>query len=115
MNYFIEKEFVCPCCGESDMRVGVMYALDLARGYAGVPFQITSGYRCEKHNKAIGGSPTSSHLNGTAVDVACTDSHRRWCIVDGLIGAGFNRIGIADTFVHADMDRHKTSNVIWTY
>jgi hypothetical protein len=29
--------------------------------------------------------------------------------------AGFNRIGIADTFIHVDNDPGKAENVIWTY
>ena len=29
---------------------------------------ISSGYRCEELNKAIGGSPTSEHRNGNAAD-----------------------------------------------
>jgi len=28
---------------------------------------------------------------------------------------GFNRIGIADTFIHVDDDRNKACGVIWTY
>lgn len=32
------------------------------------PIIITSGYRCEELNKAIGGSPTSDHINGLAAD-----------------------------------------------
>jgi uncharacterized protein YcbK (DUF882 family) len=30
---------------------------------------VTSGYRSERHNRAVGGSPTSYHLTGRAVDV----------------------------------------------
>ena len=28
---------------------------------------------------------------------------------------GFNRIGIADTFIHVDDDKDKSQQVIWTY
>ena len=34
----------------------------------GSGLRITSGYRCYRLNKAIGGSKKSEHLNGTAVD-----------------------------------------------
>ena len=35
----------------------------------GIPFDITSWYRCPKLNKAVGGVSTSAHLSGTAIDM----------------------------------------------
>ena len=35
----------------------------------GKPIQISSGYRCQALNKAIGGVSTSQHLKGEAVDI----------------------------------------------
>ena len=35
------------------------------------PIIITSGYRSAEVNKAVGGSPTSNHLTGCAVDIRC--------------------------------------------
>lgn len=35
----------------------------------GIPFDITSWYRCPKLNKAVGGVSNSAHLSGTAIDV----------------------------------------------
>lgn len=35
----------------------------------GKPITITSGYRCEKLNKAVGGVSTSAHLRGYAADI----------------------------------------------
>ena len=31
------------------------------------------------------------------------------------MAVGFNRIGIAGTFIHVDLDFDKSQNVIWTY
>lgn len=39
------------------------------RDYIDRPILITSGYRCEKLNKIVGGSPTSRHMLGLAVDI----------------------------------------------
>ena len=35
------------------------------------PIIISSGYRSPEVNKAVGGSPTSNHLTGCAVDIRC--------------------------------------------
>lgn len=89
--------------------------LDEAREMAGIPFHINSAYRTKEHNAKIGGSPNSSHLKGLAVDISATDSRTRYTILDALLSVGFNRIGIADTFIHVDLDKDKSQNVIWTY
>lgn len=43
--------------------------LDQLREEWGSPIRVNSGYRCEKLNKLVGGSTTSSHLFGCAVDL----------------------------------------------
>ena len=89
--------------------------LDNAREIAGVSFRITSGYRSKAHNKKVGGVPQSSHRLGKACDIACTSSRHRFKIVIALIGAGFDRIGIANNFIHVDNDENKSCDVIWIY
>lgn len=39
----------------------------------GKPIIITSGYRCELLNNAVGGVKTSSHLKGYAADCVCSN------------------------------------------
>jgi hypothetical protein len=39
------------------------------RDHFGVPIHISSGYRSKKLNKAIGGSSTSQHCKGEAIDI----------------------------------------------
>ena len=90
-------------------------ALDEARELAGIPFRINSAYRTPEHNAKIGGKPNSSHLKGLAVDISVTDSRSRFIVLKALIEVGFNRIGIADTFIHVDDSKDKSQQVIWTY
>ena len=40
----------------------------------GKPIRITSGYRSVDVNKAVGGSPTSQHTKGEAVDIVADDN-----------------------------------------
>ena len=116
LKHFSANEFRCRCgCGLSveSMQPDTLKRLDLARGYAGVPFIITSAVRCEAHNKAVGGVDDSSHTNGTAVDISADTSRSRYLILKSLMQAGFNRFGIYKTFIHADNDSSKTGNVCW--
>lgn len=45
--------------------------LEEVRVAVGYPVIVNSGYRNAKVNKAIGGKPTSSHLQGLAADIKC--------------------------------------------
>lgn len=46
--------------------------LDPLREAYGKPIIVTSGYRCPKLNKAVGGSISSQHMTGMAVDIRTT-------------------------------------------
>jgi zinc D-Ala-D-Ala carboxypeptidase len=37
-----------------------------------LPIRVTSAYRCDKLNTAVGSKPTSQHVHGHAVDFQCT-------------------------------------------
>ena len=43
--------------------------LDPLRDAVGEPLQVTSGYRCPRLNKLIGGAPASAHMSGRAADL----------------------------------------------
>jgi len=105
-KYFKEVEY--------KMDADFLAKLDKAREFAKVPFVINSAYRSPEHPESIK-NPTSSHIKGLAVDIKATDSKTRFKIVKALVTVGFTRIGIADTFIHVDLDLDKTQNVIWTY
>jgi len=117
LRNFSLAEFVCPCCGRQNMGEAFLERLDYARDLAGVPFRITSGYRCPRHNARVGGSPSSAHLRGLAADIAATDSESRAKVLFGLIKAGFRRIGIdfKRGFIHVDDDPEKPRPRVWGY
>ena len=48
------------------------FVLEPLRVAMGMPIRITSGYRCEALNKAVGGVYNSQHLKGQAADI-CID------------------------------------------
>ncbi|MDP1614195.1 MAG: D-Ala-D-Ala carboxypeptidase family metallohydrolase [Methylococcales bacterium] len=113
MKYFKLSEFECPCCKKNKINKELLGMLDEARELAGIPFKISSGYRCVKHNKAVGGVPNSSHLVGKAVDIKGTGQKQKM-IIQALRNSGFLRLGIARTFVHADIDHSKPIGT-WYY
>ena len=117
MKYFTYSEFDSPDSIDSgsNMDESFLRMLDSAREAAGTPFRINSEFRTPKHNKKVGGSENSSHLRGFAADIHVASNSTRYVILEALLNVGFNRIGIADTFIHVDADPIKTKNVIWTY
>ncbi len=117
MQHFDYSEFDSPDeLGSGKlMRRDFLDKLEQARIIANVPFRINSGYRTEAHNKAVGGVKGSSHTKGCAADISVRSDSDRFKIVDSLLRAGFNRIGIAKTFIHVDNDIEKNSDRIWTY
>jgi len=106
--------FACPCCGENKIDPKLVERLAEAEKSSPTPFRITSGYRCEAHNKdkEVGGSPTSSHLKGLAADIAVPSSWHRYHILWALLRAGFARIEIGSNYIHVDIDPDKPSPLV---
>lgn len=52
-----------------NLQYGVQMVLDPLRRVHQQPIIITSGYRCEQLNKAVGGVPNSWHTKGNAADI----------------------------------------------
>ena len=117
MKYFKLEEFDSPdeVGSGKHMHQEILHMLDAVRKKFGKPIKINSGYRTVARNKKIGGVSKSSHLKGLAVDISCTNSVDRFKLLNLLLEAGFNRIGIAKTFIHVDIDKNKSQNVIWGY
>ncbi len=114
MKHFKKEEFACRHCGKNKINKAFMLRLDSARKLAGIPFKITSGYRCETH-PLTEDYPQSSHPKGVAADIEVLTSQDRFIILEALLAVGFVRIGIGSDFIHIDYDVDKVQNVIWTY
>ena len=112
---FKTAEFACPGCDAVKMDIYFVKTLQLLRDEYGSPMRINSGFRCEKHNKKVGGSDSSSHLWGMASDISVTDSILRYRMIQCAQKIGIERIGIRRDFIHFDTDYKKKTPVIWTY
>lgn len=130
MKYFNYSEFDSPDVQGSGqlMDKTLLQMLDDVRDKYDKPIHITSGFRTPQHNEEVGGKMPdengnggSSHLKGLAIDLsdnnkgAPINSKNRFDLINRLLDVGFSRIGVADTFIHADIDPDKTKGVMWTY
>ena len=113
MRYFSRKELECPCCGFHNIDPKFHRMLDRARENSGVPFPVNSAVRCAAHNAKVGGAENSAHTLGVAIDIRVDSSWHRFKILRALVLVGFERIGIYETFIHADVDSSKTAEVVW--
>ncbi len=70
VKYFTPGEFACKCgCGcDTQVDPRLLRLADQVRGHFGAPCIVSSGVRCEKRNKKVGGEVNSRHLQGKAMD-----------------------------------------------
>ena len=68
-KYFKDSEFTCECgCGLNLEKDGIKRIADEIRENFGRLMIITSGTRCVKHNREVGGVQGSYHTTGNAID-----------------------------------------------
>ena len=71
-EHLAENEFACRCCGTlptTGISMALLLGLERLRLRIGRPINISSGYRCPDHNRAVGGVWNSQHVKGTAADI----------------------------------------------
>ena len=88
MKWFSMNEFECHCgcrmpdSARANIEALVEQVLDPARERYGKPVCVNSGYRCARHNAAVGGVANSQHLRGEAADICCGDNERLAKIIE---------------------------------
>jgi len=116
-KYFKPSEFACPDCGLSKVDPELVQLLDDAREEFGRPIIITSGTRCPKHNKEVGGKPNSAHLvrpdgYSKAVDIRCLDCRTRYQLVCIFLSLGIERMEITNKHIHIDIANDLPQEII---
>ncbi|MBF0459316.1 MAG: peptidase M15 [Nitrospirae bacterium] len=115
-KYFKREEFSCRCgCGLNNISPELVATLDKIREAAGIALRITSGSRCETHNKAVGGKTDSAHLKGLAADIGIGSGNERFLVSKCATAAGIKRMGIGTSLIHMDIDKDKPQEVCWLY
>jgi len=73
--------------------------LEPLRTAIGSPIHISSGFRCNELNKAIGGSESSQHRKGQAVDIVCHNPYELATIIADL-GLPYDQLIYEGKWVH---------------
>ena len=83
------------CCNKTLFDTELAKLFQKMRNIAG-PLTIESGYRCNWHNKQVGGANGSGHCKGMALDIThAQKSSKQLAILAELVG--IKRIGIYDS------------------
>ena len=112
MKYFKLKEFECrdgcamPASARENIEALVEAVLDPARERLGKPIYVNSGYRCPRHNAAVGGVPNSQHMRGEAADIRLAEIADNAEIVSAIKENGkWDQMIVYPTFVHVSWKR----------
>jgi uncharacterized protein YcbK (DUF882 family) len=112
---FNGSEFTCNCgCDKAEVSPRLVSSLQQLRDIVARPVRIISGYRCAKHNAAVGGASNSQHLLGCAADIAIPGWTPAQIYEAALKVPGFKMggIGVGHGVFHVDV---RESYARWGY
>lgn len=72
-----------------NLRVLVETVLDPLRRHVGRPVRVSSGYRSQQVNRAVGGSPRSAHMTGEAADIK-VDGLSSLDLLEAILASGID-------------------------
>lgn len=105
---FCAREFDCKCgtCAQTQIDEKLAEHLQSIRNHFASALTITSGYRCQAHNTAVGGASRSKHMSGLAADIRVRGISpadvAAYAESIGVLG-----IGLYDSFTHIDTRSEK--------
>lgn len=111
--HFNAKEFRCKCGREHETLISDELIEKLEKLYTALNCSkiiVTSGYRCEQHDKNVGGSGTGQHTLGKAADICCygqdgqpISSKAVCCKAQDIGFRGIANITAAYIYTHVDV------------
>ena len=110
---FMLSEFQCRHCGTVILYSELLAKLQKLRTYLGKPVVINSGYRCEEHNRAVGGAANSYHMRGMAADIS-VEGHTPYRLAELVDDLDFGGIIIYNNFVHVDVRSQRWRGGDWS-
>lgn len=114
---FQYKEFDCQgkgCCSTTIIDEKLVEYVQRIRDHFGKPVTITSPYRCEVHNRRVGGATKSYHMQGRAADIVVQGVSSRevakYAESIGILGIGLYETSADGYFTHIDT---RTTKSFW--
>lgn len=114
---FQYKEFDCHgsgCCSTTIIDEKLVAYVQQIRDHFGKPVTITSPYRCEVHNRRVGGATKSYHMQGRAADIVVQGVSSRevakYAESIGILGIGLYETSADGYFTHIDT---RTTKSFW--
>ena len=114
---FQHKEFDCHgqgCCSTTIIDEKLVEYVQQIRDHFGKPVTITSPYRCEVHNRRVGGATKSYHMRGQAADIVVQGVSSRevakYAESIGILGIGLYETSKDGYFTHIDT---RTTKSFW--
>lgn len=115
------SEVACKCgCGLNKISPMLIGRFQTMRDNYGKTLIINSGVRCESHNAKVGGSVNSEHIpnrvtgEGNALDIKMIGGRERHYLIYWA-QESFDRVGIAQTFIHVGTGPTHEQDVTWLY
>lgn len=112
---FNVSEFACKgkgCCATVKIDEALVAYVQQIRDHFEAPISINSGYRCAKHNKAVGGATNSYHAKGMAADIkvlgVAPAEVAKFAESIGVLGIGLYETAKDGHFVHIDTRTKKS-------
>ena len=106
---FKSTEFDCHgegCCSSTLVDSKLVDYLQDIRDHFGKPLNVSSAYRCDKHNKRVGGATGSRHKKGEAADIYINGIEpkeiAKYAESIGILGIGLYETDKDGYFVHID-------------
>jgi hypothetical protein len=108
-EYLHTDEIKCKCsfntCHYTIVAHKTIEAFYNTRMAFGQVLRVNSFYRCQKHNEAVGGSKTSSHTTGLAVDISTrTLTGKEKEKLQAIARENFDFVKVYETFIHCQLN-----------
>ncbi len=100
-NFYL-RDFQCSCCKRVMIHPLLLEKMERLYQLSNGNFKITSGYRCELHNKKVGGVLNSKHTKGYACDITSNNIKEVFEIVKNL-GFSFYKLDEKKNYIHLEV------------
>jgi zinc D-Ala-D-Ala carboxypeptidase len=106
-EHFNLSEFACNgkhCCdGAAPISFDLVASLEDLRNLVNGPIKVNSGFRCRKHNAAVGGAKFSTHMLGLAADLRTPQGLTPLKFANLARRVGFGKVIVYSWGIHVDV------------